>query len=270
MGTFRIGCQTYTWEMLGAGWKGSVDDILDIIAAAGYSGVEITNTMIGGYYDAPESFADALRKRNLSLAAFGFVPVAGFTEASRRTEEIARARKGVDFISRFPSARFDLAGGSTADRSRLQEKFETMIGIYNEVAGYAAGKGVPVDVHPHSHAGSIIETAEEYEKLMKMTDRRIVGWCPDTGHIVRGGLDLLGTLQAYRDRIRHIHFKDVDEMGKWKMMGSGVCDFKKVIRLLETIGYDGWIIGEEESESAAADQKAAVTKNRNYLRSCGY
>ncbi len=47
MGKFRIDCQTYTWEMLGDKWKGTVDDMLDIISESGYEGVEITNTIKG-------------------------------------------------------------------------------------------------------------------------------------------------------------------------------------------------------------------------------
>ena len=39
----KVGCQTYTWEMLGATWRGSVDDMLDAVAASGYEGIEITN-----------------------------------------------------------------------------------------------------------------------------------------------------------------------------------------------------------------------------------
>ena len=32
----KIGCQTYTWEMLGSQWQRHVDDILDAIATFGY------------------------------------------------------------------------------------------------------------------------------------------------------------------------------------------------------------------------------------------
>ena len=28
----KVGCQTYTWEMLGPDWTGSVDDMLDDLA----------------------------------------------------------------------------------------------------------------------------------------------------------------------------------------------------------------------------------------------
>jgi inosose dehydratase len=166
--------------------------------------------------------------------------------------------------------RFDLAWGSSPDRENLDEKFRTMCRIYNEIAEYAAVKGVSVDIHPHSHAGSIIETAGEYEKLMDMTDQKLVGWCPDTGHILRGGLDLMETLSAYSPRIRHVHFKDVDSRGTWKRMGAGVCDFKAVLELLERIGYSGWVICEEESQEAYSDQKGAVFRNREYLKSLGY
>ena len=130
-------------------------------------------------------------------------------------------------------------------------------------------KNVPVDVHPHSHAGSIIETAGEYQRLMELTDESIVGWTPDTGHILRGGLDLLTTLKKYSGRIRNFHFKDVDSKGKWKVMGDGACDFKGVIKLLSDTGYKGWIIGEEESDDARRDQKSAVIKNRQHLKSIG-
>jgi len=269
MGNIRIGCQTYTWEMLGEEWKGSVDDMLDIISGAGYAGVEITNTMIGDYYTDPDGFAGALKKRGLVFASFGFVPHTSFTEDGCAGDEIARAKKGVDFVSNFPGCRLDLAGGSSTDRKDIRKKYKTMCGIYNEVGEYGLKRGVGVDFHPHSHAGSIIETDEEYGMLMEMTDDS-VGWCPDSGHIVRGGLELLPTLERFSNRIRNFHFKDADENGNWKLMGEGICDFKKCLDLLRNIGYDGWVIGEEESAEARENQAASVEKNRAYLRSLGY
>ncbi len=42
--TGRIGCQTYTWEMLGPRWQGSPDDILDLVSAAGAFRTEPSGT----------------------------------------------------------------------------------------------------------------------------------------------------------------------------------------------------------------------------------
>ena len=270
MGKIQIGCQTYTWEMLGDAWKGSVDDMLDIISGAGYAGVEITNTMIAEYYDDPAAFAQALDRRGLVFASFGFVPMKSFTDPAFFDEEMALAKKGVDFVAHFPGCRLDLAGGAAENRDNIDEMFVNMCRIYNEVGAYGDSKRVPVDFHPHSHAGSILETKEEYERVMECTDASIVGWCPDSGHIVRGGQDFIETLERYKDRIKNFHFKDVDSKGNWKLMGEGVCDYPKALELLESIGYEGWVIGEEESDEARADQKAGVTKNRQYLKTLGY
>jgi sugar phosphate isomerase/epimerase len=270
MADIHIGCQTYTWEMLGERWNGTVDDILDAIAGAGYQGVEITNTMIGSYYNRPDDFDRSLKDRNLTFCSFGFVPVHRFTSTAHVDEELQNARRGIEFVSRFPGTRLDLAGGSTDDRSNLNEKFQTMCGLYNRIAEEAREKGVAVDVHPHSHAGSIVETADEYDKLMHMTDPDLVGWCPDTGHIVRGGQELQSALRRHAGRIRNMHFKDVDENGTWRMMGRGVCDFKPVLEFLESIGYSGWVVAEEESDHARLDQSDAIRENRDYLRSLGY
>ena len=270
MGGIHIGCQTYTWEMLGEEWKGSVDDILKAIADAGYAGVEITNTMIGGYYDHPAEFRKALEKYNLAFPAFGFVPSHGFTEREFVDEEIERAREGIDFLTHFPGCRLVLAGGSTPTRDGLEKKFETMCSVYNTVAKMASERGVPVDVHAHSHAGSIIEREEEYDRLMDMTDASLVGWNPDTGHIVRGGVDLLHLLAKHPSRIRHVHFKDVGTDGKWRMMGQGVCDFGAVLALLREMDFTGWVVCEEESEGARKDQLGSIVGNRKYITSIGY
>jgi len=270
MGRIGVGCQTYTWEMLGKEWKGTVEDMLAAIAEAGYQGVEITNSMLGPIIKNPDAFRKSLGAHRLAFPSLGFVPRESFTDEKCMKDELQRAGEGIEFVSRFPGCRMDLAGGSSPDRENLQQKFKTMCVFYNEVAVLADKKGVPVDVHPHSHHGSIIETADEYEKLMALTDPALVGWCPDSGHIVRGGLDLLGTLRKYSGRIRNIHLKDADAAGKWRPLGEGICDFAGVMKFLEEIGYSGWIIGEEESPEAFQDQRAAIAKNRKYLRTLGY
>ena len=66
----RIGCQTYSWEMLGEDWTGTPDDILEAVSRAGYDGVEFSNAMIGHYLESPGRFAEALQRWNMMCAAF--------------------------------------------------------------------------------------------------------------------------------------------------------------------------------------------------------
>ncbi len=101
-----------------------------------------------------------------------------------------------------------------------------------------------------------------------MTDPALVGWVPDTGHILRGGQDLLDTVKAYLDRVRYLHLKDVDVDGRWRMLGDGVCNIAAVVALIASApNFTGWIVLEEELAEAAADPADAVRRNRITMRS---
>jgi len=264
----RVACQTYTWEMLGERWRGRVTDLLDWIAEAGYEGVEITNAMVGEFADRPDDFAAELRKRRLVLACFAYATT-GFTDPRRRRGDMEGARRAIEFVSHFPEPQIGLGGAASLTRDDARRKLDRAIAFYNEVGQLAASQGVSVNVHPHSHHGSLLETADEYDYLMDHLDAQHVSLGPDTGHIVRGGQDLMDCLRKHLRRVTHVHFKDVDAAGRWVGLGEGVCDFPAVLALLESSGYKGWIVAEEESDEARQDGIAAVRKNRSYLRSVG-
>lgn len=270
MSPIRTACQTYTWEMLGDRWTGQVTDLLDWIAEAGYAGIEITNNMIGGFYDRPGDFAAELQKRNLELAAFAYSSDSGFTDSERWQEDLAGAQRTLEFLREFPEPRLGLGGASSPSREDTYEKLDQAVRFYNEVGRAAAPLGISVNVHPHSHHGSLLESADEYQYLLDRLEPQLVSFGPDTGHIVRGGQELLPCLRRHLERITHLHLKDATRAGDWVVLGEGICDFPAVMALMESVNYDGWVVAEEESESARQDGRAAINKNRSYLCSIGY
>jgi inosose dehydratase len=270
MSRMRVGCQTYTWEMLGDGWRGRVTDLLDWIAAAGYAGIEITSRMIAEFAERPETFAQELARRDLSLAAFAYVSASGFTDPAARDHELAGARCAIEFLQHFPDPILGLGGASSPSPVDAQEKLDHAIRFYNQVGDIAAQAGVIVRLHPNSHHGSLVQTAAEYAYVLERVDPAHVKFGPDTGHIMRSGQDVLECLRTHLSRIVQIHFKDANAAGEWVGLGEGVCDFPAVLALLEAAGYDGWVIAEEESDAARQDGVAAITRNRAYLRSLGY
>ena len=118
-------------------------------------------------------------------------------------------------------------------RTDVDRKIGVAADFYNEVGKRGKKAGVPVAFHPHSHHGSIFESRQEYDRIMKLTDPETVEWNPDTGHIVRGGQDLLDTLRRYGARIIHVHLKDADPQNHWQPLGKGVCDIPAVLKFLE-------------------------------------
>jgi inosose dehydratase len=266
-----VGCQTYTWEMLGEKWSGSVDDILRAIAASGYEGIEITNTMIREYADRPKDFRSALDSRGLSLAAFAYASPLGFTDPANYARELQGAEKALRFVAEFPGVQLMLGGASSPTRQNLNEKIAQAANYYNEVGRRGKGVGVEVAFHPHSHHGSVLESREDYDRIMRLTDPTLIQWNPDTGHIVRGGQDLLDTLGRFQARIVHIHLKDVDAHNKWQPLGQGICDIPAVLKFLEQEAkFSGWVVAEEESDSAEASPEKAITANRQFLKSIGH
>jgi inosose dehydratase len=269
MSLIQVACQTYTWEMLGTEWGGEVTDMLDWMVEAGYAGIEITNTMIGEFSDHPEEFADELAQRNMKLAAFAYATT-GFTDPDRWEGDVAGARRALDFVRYFPEPRLGLGGAAHPSRENPRDKLDQAIRFYNQVGRMGTDLGVSVNVHPHSHHGSLLESAEAYAYLMDHLDARYVSFGPDTGHIVRGGQDLMACLETYISRITHLHLKDATTTGEWVALGEGVCDFPAVLALLESVEYEGWIVAEEESADARQDGRAAIRKNRAYLKAIGY
>jgi len=270
MSALRVACQTYTWEMLGADWKGRVTDLLDWIAEAGYAGIEITHQMIAEFADRPEAFAGELARRGLELAAFAYSSSSGFTRLEARAADLAGARRAIEFLRGFPEPRLALGGAAFPDRAEARARLDHAIAFYNEAGRMGAATGVAVNVHPHSHFGSLLESAEDYQYLLDRLDPASVAFGPDTGHIVRGGQDLLTCLRTHLPRIRHLHLKDATADRQWVGLGQGICDFRAVLAVLDANGYSGWVVAEEESEAARVDGITAIRRNRQYLKDLGY
>lgn len=268
--SLKFGYQTFTWEMLGAGWTGGPDDLIRAIANGGYTGIEITDTMIGGYADRPAAFADALDAAGLTLVSFAFGSASGFTQANHIDADLEVAKRWVEFAGRFPGALVSMGSATVMSDGPRVEAFAVAADVYNRATEIGGKAGVTVAVHPSSHHNTLLYTRDDYDQIFALLDPQ-VGWVPDTGHIMRGGQSITETLAAHRARIRYVHLKDVDAKGDWAMLGEGVCDIAGVISAVQTAPhFNGWIVVEEESEHAAADPAGAVSRNRETLARLGF
>ncbi|WP_341486999.1 sugar phosphate isomerase/epimerase [Pararhizobium sp. A13] len=266
----KVGCQTFTWEMLGGAWTGTPDDLLSAISAAGYSGIEITDTMIGGYADRPADFAKALTARGLQLVSFAFGSKSGFTLADQIENDLVAAQRWIDFAARFPGALVSIGSATVVSEGPLADKFAIAAEFYNRAGALGKASGIDIAVHPSSHHNTLLFNRADYDRIFLLLDSSLVGWVPDTGHILRGHDDILDTMRTYQDRIRYLHLKDVDAHDRWAMLGQGILDTPAVIEIVRNAPrFNGWLVLEEESEAAAADPAGAVKINRATMRTYG-
>jgi sugar phosphate isomerase/epimerase len=262
----RLGCQTFTWEMLGERWRGGPDDLLAAIAAAGYTGIEITDRMIGAYHARPDAFARALAAHGLTLVAYARGSASGFTEPDALRDDLDMAARAIEFAAAFPAALVSFGSATIMSDGPADAKFAAAARFYNGAGERGTRAGVRVAVHPSSHHHTLLLTRADYDRMFALLDPALIGWVPDTGHILRGGQDILDTLRQYRDRIAYLHLKDVDASGEWRMLGAGMCDTAAVIGAVRAApGFNGWLVLEEESDEAAADPAGAVARDRATL-----
>ena len=139
----------------------------------------------------------------------------------------------------------------------------------------------------HHHCAGFIETPDEIATLMKLTDPELLGLCLDTGHYAFGGGDPVIALNAYYDRIWHIHFKDYEpdvgrqvseknldyfqavEAGVFCKLGKGNVDFKSVVEILNNKGYKGWIVVEQDVLPGMGSPRECADHNRGFIESLG-
>ena len=165
-----------------------------------------------------------------------------------------------------------------------EQEWQKVADGYNKLAQLAAEKGMTVCLH--HHMGTAIQTPEEIDKFMEMTDNA-VGLLLDTGHIYysEGSQQaILDVLTKHIDRIPHVHLKDIrDEkrqqviaehrcfldgvrLGAFTVPGDGIIDFKPVFDALDKSGYEGWMVVEAEQDPGVADPLEYAIKARRYIR----
>jgi inosose dehydratase len=145
----------------------------------------------------------------------------------------------------------------------------------------------------HHHMGTIIQSERDIDALMAHT-KPSVHLLLDTGHARWGGSDAAALARAYRERIGHVHCKDVreakmresnagdwsfldsilgmgKELGVYTVPGDGVIDYVAVFKALH--GYSGWVVLEAEQDPKKAPAlpyaKMGVAHIRAALKEAG-
>lgn len=189
-----------------------------------------------------------------------------FTAAGARTLVLAAAT-GQDGYDERPEVGAD---GWRALLSRLD--------AIGELAG---SLGVTAALHPH--VGTVVEGPAEVDRVL---DGSAAGLCLDTGHLLIGGTDPVALARRAAGRVTHVHLKDVDATradavrdgrtpytaavrdGLYRPLGQGDLDLGALVSALESAGYAGWYVMEQDTVLSAepppdggplADVRASLT-----------
>ena len=156
-----------------------------------------------------------------------------------------------------------------------KELMKRGIELVREIYDYAGELGIKT---VYEDQGYIFNGVENFGEFLS-TVNRDVGVVADFGNIHQSKDSIEDFINAFSDRIVHVHLKDVimkndNEDGKGLLslsglymnevqIGKGSVNFEKCIGILKNIGYDGYYSIEC---GASSDNSPAVTEMLEYVR----
>ena len=145
----------------------------------------------------------------------------------------------------------------------IDEAFEELAGRWRPILDTA--HEFEVSIGYELHPGSDLFDGATYEMFLDKTrDHPAACLTYDPSHFVLQQLDYLEFIKIYGERIRGFHVKDAEfrpdgrvgvyggfqpwekRAGRFRSLGDGQVDFKRVFTLLTEAGYDGWAVLEWE------------------------
>jgi inosose dehydratase len=217
-----------------------------VVARAGFSGLEAEVVMLGDFATA-HRLGGALESSGIQLAALTLVE--DWNGEHELEAERASADAAIALTAKFGGALLVLCQRPGKDRRDLTRRQNCLLGCIRDIALRADDAGVKTTFHPNSPEGSLFRTSDDYEMLLGALPAS-VGFTPDLGHIARCGMDPLSVVARYRDRVNHVHVKDMDATGNWALIGTGMVAVAEVAAYLRRTSYDGWLVLEDESALA--------------------
>ena len=256
------------------GKENTYKQILSDAKVVGFEGTEV-----GGCYPTdPEELNKELSLRNIRIAAQWF---SGYIIKDGIEDVKDKFIKHCEFLQAVGAdvAVYSEQSGSiqglkdvcvyTEKPIYTEEEFKVLADGLNELGEIALNYNLKLCYH--HHLGTGIQTIDETRKLMELTDPKKVFLLYDTGHIYVSDLEYMPLLKEFKDRIGHVHFKDVrieklkeakndkksflDSFlhGIFTVPGDGVIDYREVYDFLLDMNYKGWIIIEAEQDPKIAN-----------------
>ena len=273
------------------------EQVLDEIKATGYLGTELGDW--GFMPTDPMHLNNEIKKRNLELLG-AFVPV-NLKDKNQHQNGVSTAIKvsKLMYEAGFQNSLIVLADDNGTNPQRTQNagrissdmmlKKEQWNVFANGADKIAAAVKMTHGIKTvfHHHCAGFIETPDEIDRLMSLTNPDLLGLCLDTGHYAFGGGDPENVIKQYANRIWHVHFKDFNpkaaqnskdsngdyfdaiKKGVFCELGKGNIDFKTIINLLKEIGYDDWIVVEQDILPGMGHPKKCAQSNREYIKTFG-
>ncbi|MFP3122093.1 myo-inosose-2 dehydratase [Ectobacillus funiculus] len=286
--TIKLGIAPIAWtndDLPELGGENTFEQCVSEMALAGFTGSEVGNK----YPRDTEILKKALSLRGLQIASAWFSaflttkPLEETVEAFIEHRDFLHAMgaKVIVVSEQGKSVQGQAVPVYKAKPVFTEEEWKLLVDGLHRLGELAAEKDM--DIVFHHHMGTGIQTTEEIDKLMELTDPKLVSLLFDTGHLVFSGENPIHVLKKHLPRIKHVHLKDIRpevvahvkeedlsflqavKAGAFTVPGDGGIEFAEVFTILAASDYKGWFVVEAEQDPALANPLAYALKARRYI-----
>jgi sugar phosphate isomerase/epimerase len=226
-------------------FKGSkFTDILDVMRDTGFIGLRLTQfpQILETYGITTEQMETEVSRRGLRVVTISFNAPA--QDASRRKEILDSARTAMTFLKNFGAERL-VVFSPNRNAGAAPDAFQTMCACYNQLGELAGEMGFQAGLH--NHMGQMVQTEDELDRCMQMTDPKLFRLSPDTAHLHLAGMDAAKILDRYKNRLMLADYKDAKRGSGGFIqniydLGDGEVDFPACHRVLKSASLKLWLI----------------------------
>ncbi len=285
----KLGIAPIAWtndDMPELGGENTFEQCVSEMALAGFTGSEVGNK----YPRDTEVLKKALNLRGISIASAWF---SSFLTTKPLEETVVEFIKHRDFLHAMGAKVIVVAEQGHSVQGMMdtsvfskkpyftEDEWNKLARGLEELGKLAAEKGMKIVYHHHMGTG--VQTLEEIDKLMEMTDPNLVYLLFDTGHLTFSDVNPDVVLKKYINRIKHVHLKDIrkevldrvkkEDMsflnavkaGVFTVPGDGMIDYDPLFKLLEENNYEGWFVVEAEQDPEEANPLEYAIKARKFI-----
>lgn len=256
------------WALSSALWRYQPPcpfrSILEVMKETGFIGVRLAGfpAILEEYGLTAAQMLGEVEKRGLHVVTISWG--GPLEEPAARQQVLDSARNAMKFLADFGANHLVVfSPGRNKPGAQTPAAFQELCARCNQIGELAGEMGFTAGLH--NHMGEMVQTQEEVDRFMAMTDAKLFGLSPDTAHLNLAGCDVVGTLDRYKDRIRFLDYKDskwttpaqdwVQPNGKVLAkdstdarffasiydLGDGEVGFTACHRVLKSVHYRGWI-----------------------------
>lgn len=293
------------------GW--TFEEMLDVAAEMGYRCVEVAcwprgkaeRRYAGVSHIDVENLGDAeaaailetCSAKGVEISALAFYPNPMDGDLAKRQANISHLRQVIAASAKLGVGRVTTFIGRDQTQT-VEANLELFKQIWPPIIAYAESLGVQVAIEncpmlfgrDQWPGGQNLATSPRiWRQMFEIIPSRYFGLNFDPSHFVWQGMDYIRPLYEFKDRLFHVHFKDIkmfpeklNEVGSLaypldymapKLPGLGDVNWAKFVSALTDIGYDGYTCIEVEDRAFEGSQEKILESlrvSKKYMEQFGF